>query len=434
MKRRTAALWGGAAVLVTAAAIWLWPRGNTVLHLGVFAGSYWGTPNGSSYQVLDDAIARFEDAHPGVTVEYESGIPVDEYSEWLAGHLLVGQEPDVFFVLPEDFGLLAETGALAPLDSLLDSADGPDRSLYYDACLQAGQYNGSQLALPYESAATVMFVNRTLLEAYDIPMPENDWTWQDLYAICQTIAAAQPDSANRDYGLYGYTWQNALYANGSTLFSADGRQCYLASDSVQAAIQFTQQLTALDGGYTVTAQDFDTGHVAFRPFLFSEYRAYQPYPWRVKKYSSFVWDCLRMPAGPDGDNTSELHTVQVGISARSRHRDLARALLCALCADTTTQSELFLQSQGISPLRSVTEDTTLLDRIFDETQGTSTFNSATIGEIMRTAAAVPQFAAREQALAMADTAVANALANNQSLVTALPTAQREIDLYLQNTG
>ena len=91
MKRRTAALWGGAAVLVAAAAVWLWPRGNTVLHLGVFAGSYWGTPNGSSYQVLDDAIARFEDAHPGVTVEYESGIPVDEYSEWLAGHLLVGQ-------------------------------------------------------------------------------------------------------------------------------------------------------------------------------------------------------------------------------------------------------------------------------------------------------------------------------------------------------
>lgn len=141
-----------------------------------------------------------------------------------------------------------------------------------------------------------------------------------------------------------------------------------------------------------------------------------------------------MPAGPDGDNTSELHTVQVGISARSRHRDLAQALLCTLCADTTTQSELFLQSQGISPLRSVTEDTALLDRIFDETQGTSTFNSTTIGEIMRTAAAVPQFAAREQALAMADTAVANALANNQSLVTALPTAQREIDLYLQNTG
>lgn len=199
-----------------------------------------------------------------------------------------------------------------------------------------------------------------------------------------------------------------------------------------AAIQFTQQLSSLNGGYTVTAQDFDTGHVAFRPFLFSEYRAYQPYPWRVKKYSNFVWDCLRMPAGPDGGNTSELYTVQVGISARSRHAALAQELLCTLCADTTTQSELFLRSQGISPLRSVTENTELLNRIFAETQGSSSFNSATIGEIMHTAAAVSQFAAREQATAMAETAVTNALLNNESLATALPTAQREIDLYLQN--
>lgn len=428
----------GLAAAALVLLVWLLARlpapGGTVLRLGVFSGSYWNTPNGSSYQVLDDAIARFEQAHPGVTVEYESGIPVDEYSEWLAGQLLGGNAPDVFFVLPDDFGLLAEIGALAPLDDRMGGEDGLDPALYYDACLQAGQQGGKQLALPYESAATVMFVNRTLLEAYGIPMPRNDWTWQDLYTICQTIADAQPDSTDRDYGLYGYTWQNALYANGSTLFSLDGRQCYLADDRTRAAIQFVQQLDALNGGFTVSAQDFDTGHVAFRPFLFSEYRAYQPYPWRVKKYSSFVWDCLQMPAGPDGTNASELYTVQVGMSARSLHADLAWELLCTLCADTTTQGELFLQSQGISPLRSVAEDTTLLDRIFAETQGSSTFNSTTIGEIMHKAIAVSQFADRAQAVAMAESAVNDALAGGQSLATALPTAQRQINLYLQNTG
>lgn len=436
MKRRTAVLLGAAAVAaaVGITAVLCRPRQDTVLHLGVFSGSYWGTPNGSSYQVLDDAISRFESSHPGVRVEYESGIPTDEYSEWLSGKLLAGEEPDLFFVLPEDFGLLAETGALAPLDWLIDGQNGLDRSIYYDACLQAGLYEGSQLALPYESAAMVMFVNRTLLEEYGIPMPENDWTWDDLYTICRTIATAQPDSTQRDYGIYGYTWQNALYANGSTLFSEDGRQCYLSDSRVTAAIQFVQGLNALGAGYTVTAQDFDTGHVAFRPFLFSEYRAYQPYPWRVKKYSSFVWDCLRMPAGPEGGNTSELHTVQVGISARSSHTELAWELLCSLCADEVTQGQLFLQSQGISPLRDVTENTALLNRIFAETQGTSTFNSAAIGEIMRTAAMVPQFAAREQAVAMAETAVSGALADNASLTTSLAAAQREIDLYLQNTG
>lgn len=435
MRRQPAVLLGlSVAAMAGMMAFLCWPREQTVLRLGVFSGSYWGTPNGSSYQVLDDAISRFEAAHPGITVEYESGIPVDEYSEWLAGKLVTGEEPDVFFVLPDDFGLLAETGALAPLDWMMDGADGLDRDIYYDACLQAGMYGGDQLALPYESAAMVMFVNRTLLEAYNIPMPENDWTWRDLYDICRTISDEQPDSAQRDYGIYGYSWQNALYANGSTLFSEDGKQCYLADSRVEAAIQFVQGLNSLDAGYTVTAQDFDTGHVAFRPFLFSEYRAYQPYPWRVKKYSSFVWDCLRMPAGPEGGNTSELHTVQVGISARSTHLELAWELLRTLCADEVTQGQLFLQSQGISPLRAVTENTALLDRIFAETQGTSTFNSAAIGEIMRTAATVPQFAAREQATAMAETAVSSALTDNQSLATALATAQREINLYLQNAG
>ena len=435
MKRQAGILLGIAAVAMVGAAVALGqPRGDTVLHLGVFSGSYWGTPNGSSYQVLDDAISRFEAAHPGVTVEYESGIPTDEYSEWLAGKLITGQEPDVFFVLPDDFGLLAETGALAPLDWMIDGQNGLDRDIYYDACLQAGLYGGSQLALPYESAAMVMFVNRTMLEEYNIPMPENDWTWGDLYTICNAIADAQPDGADRDYGIYGYTWQNALYANNSTLFSADGNQCTLADSRVEAAIQFVQSLNGLNDGYTVTAQDFDTGHVAFRPFLFSEYRAYQPYPWRVKKYSSFVWDCLRMPAGPEGGNTSELHTVQVGISARSSHTELAWELLRTLCADEVTQGQLFLQSQGISPLRAVTENTALLNRIFAETQGSSTFNSAAIGEIMRTAVTVPQFAAREQATAMAETAVSDALKDNQSLTTALAAAQRQINLYLQNTG
>ena len=53
---------------------------------------------------------------------------------------------------------------------------------------------------------------------------------------------------------------------------------------------------------------------------------------------------------------------------------------------------------------------------------------------MPTLRAVPQFAAREQATAMAETAVNNALLSSASLATALPTAQREIDLYLQNAG
>ena len=53
---------------------------ETVLTIGVYSGSYWNTPNGNSYQVLDEAIAIFEQSHPGVKVEHVSGIPADDYS------------------------------------------------------------------------------------------------------------------------------------------------------------------------------------------------------------------------------------------------------------------------------------------------------------------------------------------------------------------
>ena len=87
-----------------------------VLHVGVFSGSYWNAPVGNCYAVIDAAIERFEETHPGIRVEYTSGILKRDYSEWLIGQFLLGREPDVFMILPEDFGMLYGLGALEPLD------------------------------------------------------------------------------------------------------------------------------------------------------------------------------------------------------------------------------------------------------------------------------------------------------------------------------
>ena len=96
---------------------------ETVLTIGVYSGSYWNTPNGNCYEILDEAISIFEQSHPGVKVEYVSGIPAGDYSEWLAGQIMMGTEPDLYFVLPEDFDLLVSSGALAQLDERVSNND-----------------------------------------------------------------------------------------------------------------------------------------------------------------------------------------------------------------------------------------------------------------------------------------------------------------------
>lgn len=408
-----------AAVLLAGGLLWgLEARREPVLTVGVYAGSYWQTPNGDCYQILDDAITLFQERRPGVRVEYVSGIPTDAYSEWLAEQILKGMEPDLYFVLPEDFNLLASSGALADLGGFMASDPDFDAGGYYEPCLRAGRLGGKQYALPQESVPTIMFVNKTLLESRGIPLPDNRWTWEDFYDICARVT----DLDSRTFGVYGYTWQNALYANGASLFSEDGTACYLADEKVQAAVRFAGSLGELNGGYTVTSKDFDLGRVAFRPFLFSEYRAYQPYPWRVRKYSGFEWDCVCMPAGPDGGNVSELHTMLLGVSARSKNRELAWELAKLLSRDETVQNQLYTYSHGISPVRRVAENREALAAP-DLPGG---FSAEVIREIMSTAVTAPRFERGAQAMMMAESAVAEAGDQEQRMLI----AQREINVFL----
>ena len=57
-------------IIMIAGGIWLNNRNaEYVLRIGVYSGSYWGTPNSDSYRILDGAIARFEKEHEKIRVE-----------------------------------------------------------------------------------------------------------------------------------------------------------------------------------------------------------------------------------------------------------------------------------------------------------------------------------------------------------------------------
>jgi len=423
--------WNAVALLILIPLLYLagcFGNKETVLTIGVYSGSYWNTPNGNCYQILDDAITLFEESHPGVKVEYVSGIPADDYSEWLAGQIMMGTEPDLYFVLPEDFDLLVSSGALAQLDERIAGDPEFDTAVYYEPCLRSGQSEGRQYALPHESVPTIMFVNKTLLETNGIAMPDNDWTWEDFYNICAQVTNVDL----RQYGVYGYSWLDAMYSNGASLFSEDGRSCYLAEEKVLEAIQFTKRLSELNGGYSVTARDFDVGRVAFCPLLYSEYRAYQPYPWRVKKYSAFQWDCVSMPAGSSGSNISELHTMMLGISSRTRHEDLAWQFCKLLSINEEVQRKLYTHSHGISPLPAVAEDPELLLQIHHDIPVGSGFSPDMIHQIMSNAVVAPKFDAYNQAMIMVEGAIQEA-ANNQLGQSGMLIAESEINIFLNKS-
>ena len=107
--------------------------------IGVFSDSYWEVQNGYSYRILEDAVSVFEKEHPGVQVEYTSGILKEDYPEWLSEQMLSGSAPDVFFVLADNFTDFAEIGVLKELDTFIEADPEFDKEAFYSPAYLSGK-------------------------------------------------------------------------------------------------------------------------------------------------------------------------------------------------------------------------------------------------------------------------------------------------------
>ncbi|MDD3205570.1 MAG: sugar ABC transporter substrate-binding protein [Lachnospiraceae bacterium] len=404
-----------------------------VITIGMFAESNWGVPSGTVYEIMDDAIARFEKENPGVKVVYTSGIMKEDYSEWLAEQLLKGTEPDVFVILSEDFNNLASLGAMYDLQDFIDKDTDFNPNLYYSAAFQYGQWKNQQFGLPYESVPTLMFVNKTLLQEEQIALPETDWTWDDFYRICAAVTKDTDRNGTIDqFGCYNYTWKNAAYSNGCVLFDETGKECYVNNKQMEEAVQFVENLQSLTAGYTVSSKDFDLGKVAFQPMPFSEYRTYAPYPWRIKKYMNFEWGCIPLPAGPSGNNVSELSTQLYGISARTKEPTLSWKFLKTLTYETEIQKEIIDYSQGASPLKKVMNADETIRKLNEDVPGNNNMNIQMLNDVLNNSSIAPKFRKYDGAMEVIDEGIANALQSDNNIRTSLITLQRKVNAYLNN--
>lgn len=383
----------GILISLIAGVSYLIPKsGKTVITFGMFSGNQSDVPNDDCYKLIDEAIEEFEKEYPNVEIRYTSGILKEDYSEWLSRQSLNGTLPDVFMVLPEDFTTFASVGVLKNLDTMLEADYSFDKQKYYQGCYDAGTYEGHQYALPYESVPMLMLVNKTLLKKNNLTLPDNSWTWDDFYEICQKITKdIDGDGKVDQFGVYDYSWIDAIYSNGGDVFDESGTVCNLTNDSIENAILFARDIYLLSGKQNPTSDDFDKGQIAFRPMSFSEFRTYKPYPWKINKYFDFQWDCIPLPEGPDGENLSEAETLLMGINARSKNSVIAWNFLKKLTYDQEVQQKIFQYSKGLSALKEVTDSEQTEKFLKDSIGNDTSVQVSLLNEIMERAAKKEKF-------------------------------------------
>ena len=422
----------GTALFLCGAA-WAGRQKETILEFGMITGSNWDVANANSFVIIDQAIERFETEHPGVKIHYYSGVRKDDYSEWFSRKLLAGKEPDVFMVLGTDFNQFSSMGVMKNLEPLMEKDPDFDEEKYFSSSLRSGQYGEVQYALPYETVPTLMFVNKTLLAKEGIAMPNPDWNWDTMYSICQkTTKDLDGDGVLDQFGCYNFGWMDAVYSNGGEIFEADGKESNFTDEKVVESIQFVRRLNDLYQGQKVTQEDFNAGNVVFMPLTFAEYRTYKTYPYKIKRYANFQWDCITMPAGYQGGNLSQVDSLLIGISAHTKHEQLAWEFLKLLTYDEKIQTEIFRSSQGASVLKKVTESKEMESIVQEDMEESDTVISGRLlGRIIEEGQIEPQFKRYEQALALADSEIGQILENDETIDSSLKILQRSVDSYLQ---
>lgn len=365
---------------------------KVTLTFGMMAGNQWDVPDDNCYKIIDETIKEFEKEYPNVRVKYTSGILKDDYSEWISQQALKGKTPDVFMVLSEDFNTFSSVGVLKNLDEYIKNDADFDKSDYYEGSYKAGQFENGQYALPYESVPTLMFVNKTLLKKEGIAIPKNRWTWEEFYQICKKVTKDSDGDGKLDqFGVYNYSWEDAVYSNGGQLFNKQGTKSNLTDTAVEDAIVFAKQIQSLSGYQTPTSNDFDMGKIAFRPMKFSEFRTYKPYPWKINKYFDFQWDCIQLPSGPGAESKFQVDNLLMGISGKTKHGSLAWEFLKKLTYHQKTQQKLFQDSQGISPLKSVTNSQKTEEILKKDSGEGSNVQVKLLDGVMKNAADAPRF-------------------------------------------
>lgn len=133
---------------------------------------------------LRTLIEAYEQARPGVTVEF-TGVPnqgdhIAKLSTAFAG----GRPPDVFLLNYRRLGPFVERGVLAPVE--LGDLTPED---FFAAPVEAFTYDGELACLPQNASSSVAYLNTELFARAGVPLPAPDWTWTDLEAASKAFAA-----------------------------------------------------------------------------------------------------------------------------------------------------------------------------------------------------------------------------------------------------
>ena len=160
---------------------------------------YWGDTE--EVKIIEGLLKEFEAANPGVKIRPERKNADGTYADVLLQEFSANTAPDVIFVSTDNIDLLSGSGKLADLNPYM-AKDGDLKSTdFYDAMVQRFSLDGKLLVLPRDIAPmSCIYYNKDLFAAAKIPLPKDDWTWDDMRDAAIKLTKREKDGTPKQLG------------------------------------------------------------------------------------------------------------------------------------------------------------------------------------------------------------------------------------------
>lgn len=287
------------------------------------------------------AIAAFEAANPGVTVNVQS-MPPSDYWPRVSALAASGDLPDVMAM---SSGFVAEWAEAGNLQDLAPHLAEVSLEGYFARAVEIGQIDGQQVAFPQNWVAPVLYYNRTAFDAAGIDYPSADWTWDDFRAAAEALTIDENGDGTAEqygywvYGRYAQTdpW---VFRNGGRYINDDATALEINAEA-ERALAFLAGI--VDAGFAPRPQDlegirqqdvFGTGLAAM----------WVDGSWNIDNTrklvgDNFEWSIAQVPVGPDATaETARAYAWadMLAVTKDSKHSDLAAALVLHLTGPSLT--------------------------------------------------------------------------------------------------
>ena len=306
-------------------------------------------------ELVTDIVDRFNKSQDLITVEPQYVGTYAEVNEAMAAANAAGTGLPALTVSSTKYiTAYGESGALENLDPYV-AASGYDINDFSAGLLLAGQYQGSQMALPFLHSTQVIYYNKTMADA-------NGWT------IPTTIEEFTPflSEVHSKAGVYGTVvpgWDQwyfeTLYLNeGVDIITADNT-CDLASDTALGVTNMIKDWCDAGDAYFATGTDASATmrQNFYDQKTFSVMHTSSLYNNYVSKCPDFEVGMAWYPAASTGDKNSEVGGCVLGIPSKNDQatKNAAWQFLQFLCGKEVNME--WAEGTGYLPTRNSVLDT-----------------------------------------------------------------------------